>query len=140
KPPVTPLPSPRLQHVDDPAGNHVAGLGGVGGHVRRGRVGPQRLGALPFLDHDKGVWPELRLKTADTFGVDRRTILNAALLGVDSRHIGAEFLKDRLAHASFGGDDGDNVDHLYSFAQAMRSKTLWCRLIVSGRIFVAQSP
>src|SRR6516225_5671083 len=53
-----PLPSPGLQHVDDAAGDHVAGLGGVGGHGRRGGMRSQRLGALPFLDHDKGVGSE----------------------------------------------------------------------------------
>ena len=84
-PPVAILASPGLQHVDDAACNHVASLGGVGGHVRRGAVRFQRIGALPFLDHDKGVGAEFGLKAADALGVDRRAIFDAALFGVDRR-------------------------------------------------------
>src|SRR5215813_7941572 len=29
--------------------------------------------------------------------------------------LGAELLEDRFAHTGFGGDDGDDVDHAFSF-------------------------
>ena len=70
-----------------------------------------------------GVGAEFRLKAADALGIDRGAVFDAAFLGVDRRHVGVKFLQDRVAHAGFGGDDGDNVDHVLS-PQAMRSKTL----------------
>src|SRR6516162_10540882 len=134
-----------LQHVDDAAGDHVAGLGGVGGHVRRGRVRPQRLGALPFLDHDKGVGSEFGLKAADPLGVDRGPVFDAALLGVHRRYVGGEFLEDRLPHAGFGGYDRDDMDHVSpslsdAFEDAVvAARQLWanfCRPVAIGPGFL----
>ena len=120
--------SPRLQHVDDAACDPVAGFGGVSRHVRRGGVRPQRLGALPFLDHDESVGPELGLKASDPLGIDRRAIFDAALLGMHRGHIGAEFLEDRFAHAGLGGDDGDDVDHVFP----LRSGDAFKDAVVAG--------
>src|ERR1700719_2673646 len=99
--------------------------------------------SAPGLSHfsitTKGVGAELRLKAADALGVHRWPVFDTSLLGMDRRHVGVKFLQDRLPHAGFGGDDCNHVDHLGS-PQAMRSKTLWWRLVKSGRILVAQSP
>src|SRR5712671_7021499 len=84
--------SRRREHVDNAARDHVPGLGGVGGHVRGGGVCLQRIRALPFLDHDKSVGAELGLEAADALGVDRRAIFDAALLGMNRRYVGVEFL------------------------------------------------
>src|ERR1700732_5344381 len=51
------------------------------------------------------------LKAAHAVGVDRRAVLDAAVLGVDCRHVGAELLQDRFALAGLGGDDGEYVNH-----------------------------
>ena len=46
---------------------------------------PQRPGALPFLNHDKGVWTEFGLKGADALRVNGGPALDAPLLGVNRR-------------------------------------------------------
>ena len=53
-----------------------------------------------------GVWKPHAL------GVDRGAVLDAALLGVDRRHVRAELVQDGVAHAGLGGDHGDDVDHV----------------------------
>jgi len=53
--------------------------------LRRGCVHPQRPGALPFLNHDKGVWTEFGLKGADALRVNGGPALDAPLLGVNRR-------------------------------------------------------
>ena len=53
--------------------------------MRRGCVHPQRPGALPFLNHDKGVWTEFGLKAADALRVNGGPVLDAPLLGVNRR-------------------------------------------------------
>src|SRR5262249_31540489 len=102
--------------------------------MRRGGVRLQRVRALPFLDHDKGVGAELGLKAADAVGVDSGAVFDAAVLGVDRRHVGMKFREDRVAHSGLGGNDGNDMDHGDGPPQAMRSKTLWWRLVVKGRI------
>src|SRR5215472_15408887 len=120
--------------MDDTARDHVAGLGGIGGHVRRGGMRPQRLGALPLLDHDKGVGSKLGLKAADTLGVDRGPVFDATLLGVNRGYVGTKLLEDRLAHAGFGGDDCDDMDHVsLSLGDALKDAVvaggqLWANL------------
>jgi hypothetical protein len=53
--------------------------------LRRGCVHPQRPGALPFLNHDKGVFTEFGLKAADALRVNRAPVLDHPLLGVNRR-------------------------------------------------------
>ena len=70
--------------------------GGVGGHVRSGRMRLQRLHALPFLQHDERVRAEFGLEAAQTLGVNGRAVFDAALLGMDGGHVGPELPQDRL--------------------------------------------
>src|SRR6185312_6706157 len=72
--------------------------------LERGRIGP-------LLDDDKSVGPELGLDRTHALGIDGGPVFDAALLGMHGRHVGAEFLEDRVALAGLGGDDGDDVDH-----------------------------
>src|SRR4051794_30012428 len=73
----------------------------------------QRLDALPFLDHDECVRPAFRLKAAEPLRVHRRAVLDAALLGMNGRHVGPELIEDRFAQAGLCGDEGEDVDHLW---------------------------
>src|SRR5262249_12030314 len=84
----------RGENVDDTTGDHVLGFGGIGGHVRRSRVGLERVWALPLLDHHERVGAERRLELADVRGVRGRAVLDAALLGVHRWHIGADLAQD----------------------------------------------
>src|SRR5689334_15097602 len=68
----------------------------------------QRLGALPLLDYQERVLAIFRWRA---FGVDRRSVLDAAGLGMHRRHVCPELLQDRFPHARLGGDDGDDMDH-----------------------------
>jgi hypothetical protein len=78
---------------------------------RRGGVRLQRIDAFPLLDDDERVRTELGLKAAHTLGVDGRAVLDASLLGMHRRHVGAEFLQDGVALAWLGGDDGEYMNH-----------------------------
>jgi hypothetical protein len=91
------LCSGRRQDVDHAACDQVARLGRVGRHVRRGGMGSERLGALPFLDYHEGVGPKFRLETADAVSVDGGAILDATLLGMHRRYVGAERFEDLFA-------------------------------------------
>jgi hypothetical protein len=68
--------------MDDAAGDHVLGLGGIGRHVRRRCVGLEGVRALPLLDHHERVGTERRLELADVRCVSGRAVLDATLLGV----------------------------------------------------------
>ena len=67
------------------------------------------LEALPFLDHDEGVRTELGAGAA--FGIDHRAIFDAALFGVDGRHVGAEKGENLVALAGLRRDDREHMDH-----------------------------
>jgi hypothetical protein len=97
--PKEPVSSPRRQHVNDAAGNQLARLGGIGGHVRRGGVGLEGVEACPFLDDDETVGAELGLVGASALGVDRRGVFDAAGLGVDGRPLSA--ITEPLSAAGF---------------------------------------
>src|SRR5438034_1258880 len=56
--------------------------------MRRGGVRLERVEAFPFLDHDEGVRAVFGAGAA--LGVGRRAVFDAALLGMDGRHVGAE--------------------------------------------------
>src|ERR1051325_6911582 len=75
----------------------------------RGGVRLQMVEALPFLDDDKGVGAVFGAGAA--LGVDHRAVFDAAGLGMDRRHVGAEMPEHFVALAGFGGDDCDDVDH-----------------------------
>src|SRR5690606_24290297 len=60
---------------------------------------------------DEGVGATWSLDRADAFGVDRRAVLDAALLGPNSRHVRAGVAEDFVALAGLRLDDGNNVDH-----------------------------
>src|SRR6185369_12689545 len=88
----------------------VLGPGAVGRHVGCRGMGLQRLEALPLLDHDEAVGADLGLEAAH-LGVDRRAVLDAALLRADRRDDRAELLQQRVALARLGGDVGEDVNH-----------------------------
>src|SRR6516225_6787660 len=111
-PPGGRVGSTRLQYVDHAALDHVAGLGGVCGHMRGCGMRLESLGAFPLLDDDKRVGAEFGLEIPDALRIDRWPVFDTAFLGMHRRHIGVELLQDRFAHAGFGGDDGDDMDHI----------------------------
>jgi hypothetical protein len=74
-------------------------------------VGLQCIHACPFFDDDKRVRPVLRLKLRTIVDIDRRTILEAAILRLYSRHVFTARLQYRIAHAWFCGDYGDDMNH-----------------------------
>src|SRR5256885_16937899 len=95
-------PGPELrgrEDVDDAARDQLLRLRAVGGHVRRRGVRLERLQALPLLDHQERVVAALLLERSRRIGVDRGAVLDAALLGVDAGHVGAEGGEDLGAPA-----------------------------------------
>jgi hypothetical protein len=103
--------------VDRPAGDEFLGFGGVGRHVRRGRVRLERVHAFPLLDHQEGIGTPFGLKGQRRIGIDRGPVLDAALFGPHRGNVGAEVREDGLALAGLGGNDGDDMDHfLFPFS------------------------
>ena len=92
-------------------GDHVLGLGGVGGHVRGGGVGFQCVGTLPLFDNYKRVGTELSLDSAHVGRVNRRTVLDAAPLRMDRWHVRAEFAQNGFTHSRFGSDDRYDMNY-----------------------------
>src|SRR5215470_5937730 len=111
-----------LEDVNDAAGDHVAGLGGVSGHMWGRSVRLQRFGALPFLDHDESIRAKFRLEITNALGIDRRPVFDTAFLTVNRRHVGVEFLQDRLTHAGFGGDDRNDMNHVFPLKRCVRKR------------------
>jgi hypothetical protein len=103
--------SRRREHVNDPARDHGSGFRRIGGHVRCGGMRLERVGARPFLDCDESVRAEFRLESAETLGIDRSTIFDAAVFCAHSRNIGTKIFEHRVALPWVGGDDGENMDH-----------------------------
>ncbi len=97
--------------MDHAVGNELSRLCRVGGHVGRGQMRFQGGGAFPLFDHDEGVRSKFGLKRERRAGVDGGFVFDAAVLGPDRGHIGAEHLQDGVALAVLGGDDGDDVDN-----------------------------
>src|SRR5437868_5781545 len=97
------------EDVDLAIGEEVARLAGISLHMRRGGMRLQMIEALPLLDDDKGIGAVFGARPA--FGIDRGTVFDAARLGVDGRHVGAEMAQHFVAFAGFGSDDGDNMNH-----------------------------
>jgi len=78
--------------VDDAPGEVRLHFLGVGGHVRRVRVGAQGVEALPLLDDEEGVVAVPGLDGGRALGVDGGPVLDAALLGAHRGHVGVEGL------------------------------------------------
>src|SRR5262249_55998241 len=87
------------------------GVRRVGGHMRRGGVGLERLRVAPLFDEDEGVGAEFRLEAADAVGIDGDTVLDAAVFRAHGRNVGPDGTEYGVAHAGLGGDDGEDVDH-----------------------------
>ena len=72
--------SGRLQDVNRPAGDEFLGLARVSRHVRRGGVHLERAHALPLLDDDEGIRPQLGLERKGRVCIKSLPVLDAALL------------------------------------------------------------
>jgi len=83
----------------------------------------QRGEALPLLDHDEGVLAKPGLQAADALRIDGRAVLDAAVLGMDRGHVGAERRQDLIALTGFGGNDREHMSHRHV-------STLSCRCIL----------
>src|SRR5207248_5844744 len=103
--------SGRRENVNDPARQQRFGLCRVGRHMRCGRMGFERAGACPFLDHDESVRAEFRLQSVETLGIDDSAVFDAALFCMHSWNIGTKSLEHHIALAWFGRDDCNDMDH-----------------------------
>src|SRR5258708_38939961 len=105
--------SGRRKDVDRAVGEQVLDARAESLHVRLGGVGFQGVDVGPLLDDDEGVGAVLRLEGRAGAGVDGGAVLDAALLRLHVRDVGANFFQHGVALAGLGGEDGDYVDHCY---------------------------
>ena len=99
------------EHVDDAVRDHVPRARAVFLHVRRRAMRVQGRHALPFLDDDEAVRPERGLHRAGAFRIDRRPVLDAALLGPHVGDVGVEFPEHRLPLPGLRRDHRQHMDH-----------------------------
>src|SRR5258708_17802196 len=105
--------SGRRKDVDRAVGEQVLDARAESLHVRLGGVGFEGVDVGPLLDDDEGVGAVLRLEGRAGVGVDGGAVLDAALLRLHVRDVGAKFFQHGVALAGLGGEDGDYVDHCY---------------------------
>jgi hypothetical protein len=90
--------------------DHIGCPGGIGFHMLRRGMSVQCFHARLFLDNDGSVWPKLGLKGLKV-GTSITGTYSMQPSSADSRHIGSELLEHCIAHAGFGGDKGEDVQH-----------------------------